>query len=121
MGPQIYVRRSPQSEASLDSDHGAQKWQISKGSGGVYPVWRRDEKELFFKFEAGIGAVGLTTIPDIQPGVPRLLFVPQFSVYGQMSNFLVTDDGQQFLILMPFDLESSPIKVVVNWPRALKF
>jgi Tol biopolymer transport system component len=118
---ELYVRRSPQSGAFLDSDRGAQRWQISNG-GARTPVWRPDGKELLFKtLNSNIMAVALATVPAFQPGVPRLLFAPQFSDYGEYSNFLVTADGQQFLIQTPVDYESTPINVVVNWPRALKF
>jgi len=118
---ELHVRPSPQSEASLRSEHEApRKWQISSG-GADRPVWRRDGKELFFKSpESNIMAVALTTSPTLQPGVPRLLFAPPFSDYGPMSNFSVTADGQRFLILTPVDYESTPINVVVNWVRVLK-
>jgi Tol biopolymer transport system component len=37
--------------------HGAGKWQVST-SGGTYPIWRKDGKELFFYIEPQLGGYG---------------------------------------------------------------
>jgi hypothetical protein len=95
------------------------KWQIST-NGGVYPVWSKDGKELFFLDRAakvmvvevrGAGA-------KFEAGVPKPLFDTRFP--GNNPWFDVSKDGR-FLIPTPVgESANQPMMVVVNWTAGLK-
>ncbi len=117
---QVYVQSFPA---------GAGKFQVSTGTGGTQPRWRRDGKEIFYLAADGkLMAVETQTAPTFEAGAPRALFDPQIS-RGRMPAWVyyrydVTADGKRFLVSSgPAALESSasaPITVVVNWLAALK-
>ncbi|HYW72230.1 MAG TPA: protein kinase [Pyrinomonadaceae bacterium] len=96
------------------------KWQVSV-SGGVEPQWRRDGKELFFidnntdlmaaEVKTGSGA--------FQAGAPKLLFGTPLPGVGR-NRFVVTRDGQRFLVITWPEIAPAPINVVVNWLAELK-
>jgi len=95
------------------------KWQVST-TGGVFPRWRRDGKELFYRsrdnklMAASVNGQGSsfevgTVHPlfDVQPGGP-------FWFYD------VAPDGQHFLVNTAEErTTSAPITLIVNWPAAL--
>jgi DNA-binding winged helix-turn-helix (wHTH) protein/Tol biopolymer transport system component len=93
------------------------KWKISTG-GGVYPVWSRDGKQLFY-----VSANSKMMAVDIKgTGVNPELGVPQplFDVRPSNAGFDVAKDGR-FLIPTPVEQTSAaPITVVVNWMAGLK-
>ncbi len=112
---EIYVR-----EFSLGSAHGswdaAGKWLISN-SGGTYPRWREDGKELFYVGSDGkLMAVDTSAKPAFKAGSPRPLFqLPPGSIGGD-----VTADGTRFLIGVPVAQSASvPFTVVLNWQTTL--
>jgi serine/threonine protein kinase len=98
------------------------KWPISKG-GGSEPMWRRDGKELFYLAGDNIMAVDVKTSGDqFQPGIPRAVIVGA-GVFGdtQRNRYVVTADGQRFLIVSSAEQgPPSPITVVMNWVADLK-
>jgi len=104
---------------NLDPSQPRGKWQISV-SGGELPRWRNDGKELFYHSGTTYYAVDVKTDgPSFSAGIPRALFqIPTVnsSATGG-SPFVVTRDGQRFLVLEATDekVSSSPINVVVNW------
>ncbi len=86
------------------------------------PRWRGDGKELFYLTDEGnlmaveIGASPLTL------GARRKLFEPKVPVASSPypSNYVVTRDGQRFLVKMPLRRqESLPITVTLNWASRL--
>jgi hypothetical protein len=107
---QIYVQSIP---------IGRGKFQLSI-TGGTFPQWRHDGKELYY-----ISAdQKLMSVPvringsKLEPGTPKELF----PVPGATS-FVVTRDGQRFLVNRPAGGESAaapPLTVVTNWQAALK-
>jgi dipeptidyl aminopeptidase/acylaminoacyl peptidase len=121
---EIYVQTLPT---------GGGKWQISS-SGGGYPRWRRDGKELFYMDRPSFGkivAVGISTAgSNFQSSAPHPLFDSGFSGAGfghiSVTNYYaVSSDGQRFLIPRPesnltADVTNTPITVVLNWTAALK-
>jgi eukaryotic-like serine/threonine-protein kinase len=111
--PEVYVQGF-----TLDASQPRGKWQVSV-AGGEVPRWRRDGKELYYEFNGGYFAVDVKTDgPSFEAGIPRLLFeVPTiFSNVGSGHPFVVTHDGQRFMILTPIEKTSSaPIDVLVNW------
>ena len=94
------------------------KWQIST-HGGQDPIWRRDDKELFYV--AGDGqmmAVSVAGGTPFEAGVAKPLFTatnfPGWSI-GGWGRYAVSADGQRFLIDVPAKDTFSPITVVLNW------
>ncbi|HYT31056.1 MAG TPA: hypothetical protein VEO37_00560, partial [Thermoanaerobaculia bacterium] len=108
---EIYVQAFPASGG---------KWQIST-TGGMFPRWRRDGKELFYiAADRKLMAVEVQTDPTLQADRPRALF--ETHVFGApVIPYTVSADGQRFLFNTPTEEAfSSPITVVVNWTAELK-
>ncbi|MGA7961971.1 MAG: protein kinase [Candidatus Acidiferrales bacterium] len=110
---EIYVQTFP--------EH-TEKWQISTG-GGVEPAWRSDGKELFYVSpdDKMMSVKVNTAAASFQAGIPQPLFQAQL-VEGLFwrNRYVVTADGQQFLMLSPTSSGANPITVVLNWPALLK-
>jgi hypothetical protein len=102
-----------------DSAQPRGKWQIST-VGGELPRWRRDGKELFYRSGNTFFAVDVKTDgASFEAGIPRPLFdaatVSKIAV-TRGTPFVVTNDGQRFLVLAQIEKEvSEPVEVVVNW------
>ena len=112
---EVYVRKFP--------DTGG-KWQVST-RGGAQPRWRRDGRELFYLAPDGklmaaavnAGSAGLSIDP------PRDLFDTgiRASFVERRNQFLVTRDGQRFLVNISAEDEgSAPITVVMHWNASQK-
>ena len=104
---------------TLDPSQSRGKWQIST-AGGELPRWRRDGKELYYHFGTQYFAVDVKTDgPSFQAGIPKPLFEAHAvgTTGSSGSPYVVTSDGQRFLVLAATDEKapSSPIDVVVNW------
>ena len=94
------------------------KWQISAG-GGLYPVWARDGKELFFLTPgAELMTAGIETTPAFSASSPKKLFTaPNTGSYGTLGSvFDVTPDGRGFVFAVKAE-ESIPrqMNLVLNW------
>jgi eukaryotic-like serine/threonine-protein kinase len=104
---------------------GGGKWPISV-AGGTEPAWRADGKELFYLApDRYLMAVPITTGSSVQPGTPQRLFEAPVSsnitsAYTR-NQYIVTGDGQRFLVNEPVGGKSfSAVTVVVDWFSALK-
>jgi eukaryotic-like serine/threonine-protein kinase len=103
---------------TLGSSRSRGKWQVSV-AGGELPRWRRDGKELFYHFGDGYFAVDVKTDgASFEAGIPK----PLFAVSTVLANggggapFVVTRDGQRFLVLAQVQKASNqPLEVLVNW------
>ncbi len=94
---------------------GQGKWQVST-SGGAFPRWRGDGKEIFYiSLDGMLTAVPVVASPNqFQPGKPQALFRPPADAYD------VAPDGKKFLLDVVGDQNSKPITVVMNWTAELK-
>jgi Tol biopolymer transport system component len=105
--PGVYVTRFPD---------GSGKWTVST-SGGNYPVWRRDGRELFYRASDGtLMAVPVAPGADFEAGAPIPLFKPR-AVEGPLgvgTFYDVALDGR-FLINIFVERTSPPATVVLNW------
>ena len=103
---------------TLDSSQPRGKWQVS-AAGGEIPRWRRDGKELYYESNGRYFAVDVKTDgASFEAGIPRLLFEAPtvFSITGGAQPYVVTHDGQRFLVISPIEKNTTaPIEVVVNW------
>ena len=113
---QIYVQTFPSSGA---------KYQIST-SGGTFPRWRRDGKELFYvSADQKLMATPITLGATVEAGTPQPLFpAPPYAGLQLAASFYAPlGDGQRFLVNAPVggDADSAPpFSVVTNWQAALK-
>jgi Tol biopolymer transport system component len=93
---EIYIRQFPEGSAKI---------QVSV-SGGIFPRWRRDGKELYFMSLVSLGAMMASDIRlsggSIERDAPHTLFQ---TIYlsnghsgGQHNAYAVSADGQRFLI-----------------------
>jgi serine/threonine protein kinase/Tol biopolymer transport system component len=113
--PETYVRPFPPA---------AGKWQVST-QGGVQPVWRSDGKELYYlALDGKIMAAEVKPGSDFAVGLPVPLFDSGLRPEGlteSRSSFVVTPDGQRFLVNTNAEEAARvPITVVVHWTAELK-
>jgi serine/threonine protein kinase len=99
------------------TDGAGEKKRISP-SGGRAPSWSRDGKELFYAApDDSIVAVPVTSGASLQAGPGASLFRLETGI----RNFDVSPDGSRFLVTTPLEKSpESPIRVILNWPAALK-
>jgi Tol biopolymer transport system component len=85
--------------------------------GGIAPRWRRDGKELFFLSPSStLMSVDVNAGAAFSTGVPRELFKTAGGPNLAFGGYVVSRDGQQFL--MPgrdSQTDTWPITVVLNW------
>jgi len=103
---------------NLDPSQPRGKWQVST-EGGDQPRWSSDGKELFYHLGDAYYAVDVKTDgKSFEAGIPKPLFAFPIvlSVSGSGSPFVVTRDGQRFLVLAPVEKTgNAPIEVLTNW------
>ena len=113
---EIYVR--PFSASAAAGAAGGQ-WQVST-SGGMYPRWRPDGKELYYiALDGKLMAVPIAVSgAAFEPGTPVALF--QTRIVGGGTNpavghqYDVSSDGR-FLINTVLEEANSPITLLQNW------
>jgi serine/threonine protein kinase len=107
--PEVYVQTFP--------EHGG-KWQISTG-GGMDANWRGDGAELYYlSSDQRMMAVSVRTAPAFEADVPRALFPVQVLSpgLGPRNHYMVTPDGQRFLLVAPLASETlAGTQVTLNW------
>ena len=92
---------------------GGRQW-IASARGGTIPVWRRDERELFYVEGRRLMAVPVSAGPDLAFGTPVPLF--EMDVLQSSSAFNVYDvapDGQRFILVQPNPSEVAPLQIVM--------
>jgi len=88
-------------------------------------MWRKDTRELFYlAADRQLMALPVTLGRELQAGQARPLFQTAVSALVNSAytrnQYVVTGDGQRFLINEPTDRGSlAAITVVVNWPALL--
>ena len=112
---EVYVRAFPSGEGKI---------QISTG-GGVEPQWKGDGTELFYLApDRVLMSVTMQLGSTAEHGTPQVLFSTRLSPLSNpaytRNQYLVTRDGQRFLLNQPATTTSTPITVVRNWMALLK-
>jgi hypothetical protein len=103
----------------VGADGATGQWQIST-SGGVYPQWRSDGKELFYVSPAGDMMAAAISARDatLEAGAPVTLFPRRiFGGRGDSSQaraYDVARDGR-FLINAVVTEVTPPITLLMNW------
>jgi eukaryotic-like serine/threonine-protein kinase len=108
--PEVYITSFPE---------GKGKWKVSS-SGGFYPAWRGDGKELlyanisddFFACPVNMKA------SEIEVGTPQHLFHTPMPAIG--TPFDVSYDGKHLLVNHTGEEAQAPLQLVTNWPAELK-
>jgi Tol biopolymer transport system component len=109
---EVYVQTFPQTGG---------KWLISSG-GGAQPHWGGDGKELFYVApDRTLMAVEVNAASTFETGAPKPLFATQVNGYNAPNRYVVSADGQRFLVNSPAgEVNQTPITVVLNWANTLK-
>jgi hypothetical protein len=103
------------------ADGSAGRWQVS-ASGGRYPLWRRDGKELYFQApDQSIVAAAIHEQTGFAADTPVALFHREMATPGYAGRtWAVTPDGQRFLLCIPARSNDRPhFDVWVNWAESL--
>ena len=96
------------------------RWQVST-SGGAFPLWRRDGKELYYLSPENKVMVAETILKPSTIDVSNVH--PLFDVAGiaQPGSYDVSHDGKRFLLNMLSETQNqTPMTIVVNWDAELK-
>jgi len=89
-------------------------------NGGGQPRWRKDGKELFYlALDGTLMAVDIEGGNNLKAGIPKPLFKVAGTVNPNLDEFVVTGDGQRFLVITEADAALAPFHVILNWPEAL--
>jgi protease II len=100
------------------------KWQIST-AGGDQPYWRADGRELFYmRLDRTLMSVDVKAGAGFEAALPVVLFETRSQTVAMASSrnhYVVSDDGQRFLVNTIVDrVNHAPIQVVLNWTAAMK-
>jgi Tol biopolymer transport system component len=108
---EVYVQRHPGP---------GERVVVSTGDGRE-PVWSPRGNEIFYRSIDGrrMMAVDVTTEPELRIGVPRLLFEGDFQTGSFFSNYDVTPDAKQFLMIEGTAASQSRLRVVVHATESL--
>jgi hypothetical protein len=89
--------------------------------------WRRDGRELFYiALDGRLMAVSMrlpSSGPAVEAGAPTPLFQARpFHAVEHIDGpqYVVSPDGQRFLVNTVGDAAAPPIRVVLNWDARLK-
>jgi eukaryotic-like serine/threonine-protein kinase len=91
--------------------------------GGVWPVWRRDGRELFYIAADGtLMAVPIRPGRELEAGAPLSLFKTKVAEqWNYIRNYTLASDGQRFLINTRLDEASDPpTTVTLHWPATIR-
>jgi Tol biopolymer transport system component len=108
---EVYVQNFPPSGG---------KWQISN-AGGTEPQWRADGKEIFYvQDDKTLIAVGIVSRPGLfEFAIPEPLFDAPFTPKAR-NRFVVSGDGQRFLVMTRSEHSANPFTLVLNWTAGIK-
>jgi dipeptidyl aminopeptidase/acylaminoacyl peptidase len=118
---EVYVQAVGAALGLAGASKGRGKWQISNG-GGSDPQWRGDGNALFYLAGQKMMEVDANGASGtFEPGLPRPLFEAPVVVEARRNRYVVTADGQRFLLNSPVEQAVNPaITVVVNWTAGPK-
>jgi hypothetical protein len=86
--------------------------------------WRHDGRELYYRPGDNMMVVQIEPGATPRPSEPKELFkapIVGAGGFNQNSSYVVTADGQKFLVVLaPAETLSDAITVVMNWQAGLK-
>jgi serine/threonine-protein kinase len=99
------------------------KHQVSS-AGGDQPLWAKDGKRLFYRWQDQVWAVNVRTEGGLSTDKPRLLFERAgYSPGNPIRSYDLSLDGQQFLMVKLEQPKPEPVTeliLVQNWFEELK-
>ena len=99
------------------------KQQVSS-EGGFEPIWSRNGKQLFYRWQAQVWAVDVQTEGGFAASKPHLLFEkPGCSDSQIIRSYDLSHDGQRFLMVKYEQRKPAPVTeivLVLNWFEELK-
>jgi hypothetical protein len=109
---EVYVRKFPGPSG---------KWQVST-NGGAEPQWSPNGREIFYLDAAqNLVSVAVEIGETFRAGMPESLFEARLFPRIQRTRYVVSADGERFLMLTPLESQSlPPTTVVVNWQESLR-
>jgi len=103
---EVYVRSFPQMGA-------ARRVSVS---GGVWPRWARDGRELYFMERGRLLAAKVRASGEVEAGSPAVLFQPS----AGLVDYDVAADGRFLVNLGKAGFNATKVNVVMNWEAGLK-
>ena len=111
---EVYVRPFPSSGMKLP---------VST-DGGMMPLWARNGKQLFYRWQDQVWAVDVRTEGGFSTSKPRLLFKISASDYDAVGRtYDLSLDGLRFLMVKREDRKPTPVTemiIIQNWFEELK-
>jgi dipeptidyl aminopeptidase/acylaminoacyl peptidase len=99
------------------------KWKLSL-EGGTEPLWARNGKQLFYRWQDQVWAVDVRTDTEFNPGKPHLLFEKAgYRIAVPVRSWDISPDGQRFLMVKLEERKPQPVTdmiLVQNWFEELK-
>jgi len=100
------------------------KYQVSS-EGGVQPLWARNGKELFYRWQDQVWVVDVQTDGGFRASKPRLLFekAGYSGVVIPVRGYDLSLDGRRFLMVKDEQRKPTPVTemiLVQNWFEELK-
>ena len=118
---EVYVApfNPPTTTAPASETKRSGKWQVST-SGGAYPAWRADGKEIvYLGLDRKLISVEVNgDTENFEIGAAKPLFI--VNVPAGLDPFDIAADGQWFVVNTSTLAASTPISLIVNWSAALK-
>jgi eukaryotic-like serine/threonine-protein kinase len=104
---EVYLQQLPATGA---------KFQVST-SGGSFPAWRADGRELYYIENGTAFAVPVTLGSSVEIGTPKALFRNPVA-----TSYAVSRDGQRVVLNVPAGGAATipPVTAVLNWAAGLK-
>jgi WD40 repeat protein len=96
------------------------RWPVST-TGGSFPMWRRDGKELFYRSGDKMMAISVSSAGDeLTLSPPHMLFEQRYTFEtSTIANYDVNLDGTRFLMVKD-DFGAGRLNVILNWAEELK-
>lgn len=82
--------------------------------GGVAPRWRGDGRELFFRRDRAIHAIGLS-LASPAAGLEATATTQLFETPGDIRAYDATTEGTRFLLNLPAAATAPALHAIVNW------
>lgn len=113
---------SGRSEIYLQPFPGPGERVTVSSSGGLQAKWRGDGKELFYLTPEGtMMSVEVRAGARLDLGTPRPLFTTRLRPNTSSDQYVVTADGQRFIVMEPpADAQLDAMTIVTNWPMLLQ-
>jgi len=98
------------------------KWQVSN-SGGNYPLWSRDGRELFYRNGNRMMVAKIEPGETFRSSRPEVLFEGAYAFHRNGRNYDVSPDGKRFLMVKELDQQRSTaptMELILNWHEELR-